>query len=182
MDVVGAISNIGSGAIDIATGGIVGMFGRLIPFVVDVWDRRSQRAHELAMMDKQEALDRRKFEEGITLEKLKGELKEGLIHLQGMIDLNKKMEDTSDKYPSIYFLNKAFRPFAAFWWCIFLYTLAMGLQVYLIWFSGDVQAGMSMEAFAKAFLTVWGPDEKAIVGMILGFFFINRAITGRFSG
>lgn len=152
-------------------GTLFGGLFRLAPAVMEFFDKKDERKHELAMLDKQLAVDAARAQQNMDL-----------ASLQGSIDLDKldvtalteavKIQGQLTGVKWVDGLNALMRPLITFWWVIVLYTAALGAEFYTLWF-------LSNEPVAKAIMGVFGEDEKAIAASIISFWFVDRALRKR---
>lgn len=152
-------------------GTLFGGLFRLAPAVMEFFDKKDERKHELAMLDKQLAVDAARAQQNMDL-----------ASLQGSIDLDKldvtalteavKIQGQLTGVKWVDGLNALMRPLITFWWVIVLYTAALAAEFYTLWY-------MSNEPVAKAIMGVFGEDEKAIAASIISFWFVDRALRKR---
>jgi hypothetical protein len=149
-------------------GTLFGGLFRLAPELLKWLDRRDDRAHELAMFDKQLEADKFKFQAAQQLAQIEGENALNLADVQAMIAAT-NAQGQKTGIPFVDGLNALVRPILTFWWCIVLYTAALGAEFYtLVW--------VMHQSTAEAILNIWGQDEKAIVASIISFWFVDRAL------
>lgn len=146
--------------IETLLGGLMGGLFRLAPEVFKFFDKKNDRAHELAMMDK-------------TLEatKLEGQNKLGLqqevTYGQG-IDALTTAVAAQGKQTGIKFvdaLSALVRPVITYWFMA-IYMMVKTTGIYLV-----VQSTGDWSAAIK---TAWSPDDMAIFAGILNFWFLSR--------
>lgn len=140
---------------------------RLVPEVLKAWDAKNQRAHELAMFDKQIAADNARAaaaERGIQLQ---NEGAMGLAEIQAIVEATRAQAVPSG-VAWVDALSASVRPVLTYWWAIVLYTVALGTEFYM-----TLTLGRSAP---EAFLTIWGDAEVGIVLSMIGFWFADRAL------
>jgi hypothetical protein len=146
-------------------GGLLGGIFRLVPEVLKFFDAKNERQHELSMQDK-----------AIEFQKLKGDQVIDEIAAQGQVSWNEAALDTLKTSIETQFrpsgikwvdaLSTLIRPLITVQWVIGLYPAVITAGFILA-----IQGGMPpLEALVRAF----GPDEKALVGAILNFWFVGR--------
>lgn len=151
-------------------GSLLGGLFRLAPEFLQWMDKKNERAHELAMLDKQ-----------LEADKLRSDLRINEIQAQGNITLDAAGLDalkeaikaqgqlTGIKWVDAF--NALMRPLITFWWVIVLSTAVQVCMFILLLNSGI--------APVEAILKMWGPEEKAIVAGIINFWFLDRVIRNR---
>lgn len=153
-----------SGGGSTVVGGFFGGLFRVIPEVIKLFDRKNERAHELAM---QTWLYRQ--------QQLAGQQKESQMQQQGQMEWNKGYLDalvtaikgqgpTGVKWVDA--INALVRPLITFQWVIVLYPTAL-VASFVLAVNGGADP---LEALTQIF----GPEEKAICAGIINFFFLNR--------
>ncbi len=156
--------------IETLLGTALGGVFRMAPEVLKWLDRKDERKHELAMLDKQIDADRLKLEAGQKLADTQAEERITLADLQAMIEATKAQAvQTGVKWVDA--LSSLMRPTITFWWVIVLYTGALVAQFLVLVQQGD--------SGVQAILHLWGPDERAIVASIVAFWFVDRSLRKR---
>jgi squalene cyclase len=151
-------------------GTLLGGVFRMAPEVLKWLDRKDERKHELAMLDKQIDADRLKLEAGQKLADTQAEERITLADLQAMIEATKAQAvQTGVRWVDA--LSSLMRPTITFWWVIVLYTGALVAQFLVLVQQGD--------SGVQAILHLWGPDERAIVASIVAFWFVDRSLRKR---
>jgi hypothetical protein len=150
---------------------------RLAPEVIRFFDKKEDRAHELAMVDRQIALENQKLE----ADKQRSYMRVNEAQVTGDIQLDAAGLDALQKAIQaqgqasgvkwVDGFNSLMRPLITFWWVIVLTTL-----VEICMFTLLVKAGT---APVEAVLKLWGEEEKAIVAGIINFWFLDRVIRRR---
>jgi len=161
-------------------GGFGGALARLIPEIMKFFDAKNERAHELAMQDKQ-----------IEFQRISGAQKMDEIRAQGENAWNEgtmealaeaiKGQDAILPMPGGRWGNlfttmanvasKMMRPLITIQWVIILYP-----SVIVATFVLSVMGGSEPLSVLKQ---VFGVEEKAIVSMILGFWFVDRVLKSK---
>lgn len=153
--------------IETLLGGLFGGISRMVPEVLTWIDKRNERAHELAMFDKQLEADRLRSQNAITEMKTQGQIGLDLAGVQALTESIKSQGQLTGN-SIIDGINSLVRPVLTFWWVIILSTAAFVCQYLLL-----VQSGLPA---AAAVVQLWGAPEKAIVASILNFWFLDRVI------
>jgi len=148
-------------------GGVVGGIFRLAPEVLNWFDRKDARKHELEMQEKAY-----KFEElrgSQRMAEMEHETQQildsgGLDALKEAIKAQAVM--TGIKWVDA--VNSTVRPFLTYWWCVFLFTAAKTCQFIALLDNGFTKV--------QAVNILWTPNEMAIVAGIINFWFLDRVI------
>lgn len=160
--------------IETVAGGLVGGIFRLFPEVINYFGKKEERKHEIEMIKVGIDADKARAEYRLKEAEFAANAATDTAYLQAFAEAQK----SQGKKTGIVWvdaISQTVRPFLTYWWCVVLYTVAMGCQ-----FSLALDGGMDM---ADAFLSIWGPSEKAIVSSIFSFWFVDRAIVkGRHVG
>ena len=143
-----------------------GLF-RLLPEVLKFLERKDDRKHELAMFDRQLDADKLKGQMALDQTRAQAEGALSLAEVNAIIEATRAQAITTGiKWVDA--ISSLMRPVITFWWVIVMYTGALVAQYTVL-----VQQGATQVA---AIITLWGPDEKAIVGSIVGFWFADRSL------
>lgn len=144
-------------------GTLFGGLFRFAPEVLKFFERRDDRRHELAMLDKQMEADRLRGQ----LAAQQAEAALGVEELRAIIEAT-RAQSVQSGIGWVDAINSLMRPLITFWWVIVLYT------VYLICgYASLLQSGVSG---LDAALAVFGNEEKAIVASIISFWFVDRSL------
>lgn len=152
-------------------GSLFGGFFRLGPELFKFLDAKADRAHELAMFDKQLDADKQKGQ--LTLDQINAQAAATISadELQALIEATKAQAvQTGIRWVDA--LSSLMRPMLTFWWAIVLYSAALGAEFYTLVYVSHVP-------LINAVMQLWGPDEKAIVASIMSFWFVDRALRKR---
>lgn len=151
---------------------------RLLPSVMDWLHKGQDNAHELAMVDKQIALAKVQSEQKIAEIGAQGGDTRATLAAQvdgnvetgwsdALADAIKAQSNlTGVKWVDA--MNQSVRPIITYWWCLVLYTAAkvVGITVALT-------DSAPLAQFAPILVTDF---DKAVIGSILGFWFVDRAL------
>jgi len=149
-------------------GMIFGGVFRLLPELMKWMDKKDERRHELALLEKNMEADRLRAEMHIRQIEAEADVILGKAEIDAIIAATKAQGQRSG-VRWIDGLNSLLRPVIAFWWVIVLYSGALCVQFYaLVW--------KFHESVPVAVLTVFGEQEKSIALSIIGFVFVDRAI------
>lgn len=151
--------------IETLLGGLMGGVFRVVPEALKWMDRKNERAHELAMQDRQ-----------IAFEQLRGQQKMAEIGAgadadwnTGAIEALKESIAGQGKASGVRWidgLSTLMRPLITLQWVVVLYPAVLVAS-----FTLAVNAGV---APLVALVQVFGPSEKAICSGILNFWFLGR--------
>lgn len=148
-------------------GTLLGGAFRMAPEVLKWLDRKGDRAHELAMFDKQLAADKIRAESQLKLEQLQSDTTLVNAELAAMIAAtNAQAVKSGVKWVDA--MSALMRPLITFWWVVVLYTVALSARFWVL-----VQQGTPN---IEAIVLLWGVDEKAIVASIIAFWFVDRSL------
>lgn len=149
-------------------GGGLGGLLRLAPEVMKLMDRKNERSHELAMFDKQLEADRLKGEQRLAETQAAGQItldQAGLVALTESIKAQGQL--TGVKWVDA--LSQLMRPLITLQWVVLLYpAVIVASFITLLHGGGDVLSSLQK---------VFGTEEKALVSVIIGFWFVNRSMT-----
>lgn len=153
--------------IETLLGGVFGGLLRMAPEVIKWLDRKSERAHELSMFDKQLEADKFRSDAQFQTAQLQSETLTGMAELAAMAAATKAQSvKTGVKWVDA--MSSLMRPLITFWWVIVLYSAALIARFCVI-----VQTGVPN---IDAIVMMWGADEKAIVMSIISFWFMDRTL------
>lgn len=156
--------------IETLLGTLFGGIFRMAPEVLKWLDRKDERAHELAMFDKQLEADKLKGEQAQKLAETEADKGIGLAEIQALIEgARAQALQTGIKWVDA--ASALMRPFLTFYWCVVLYTAALVAQFVVL-----VQGGASN---VQAIVALWGPQEKAIVASVFAYWFLDRTLRKR---
>ena len=153
-------------------GGVAGSVARLIPAGLEHLDKKNDRAHELAMFEKQLEADR-----------LRAEQKIEEAHLEGAIALDAKQLDAlrsgnaqqaqmaAAAGGSAAWLSATVRPFATYQLLV-LYGLAK-----IATFSLMCLDASSARDIAASAATLYNENDMALLASIMSFWFLDRHYT-----
>lgn len=144
---------------------------------------RDKMAHELAMLQASAAIEDRRAEQAMAQLKQASEAQLAAIRAKGDADtqveeqralgvaLLAQLQPTG--VPWIDGLNSSVRPILTYWHCLVLYTAAKTCLVLALAAAGQLG---DWTAIAKVLIT---PFDEAIVGSMLGFWFVDRSLRKR---
>lgn len=139
---------------------------RAVPEVLSFFDKKNERAHELAMMDKQTELKKLEAQSAMALavEQHDSSVDAGLVN--AFIEAQKSQAvQTGIKFVDA--LNALVRPAIAY--AIFgLYALVRIVTLF-------VAIKTNPAAWASIIASCWTTEDMAMLNMVLGFFFVGRA-------
>ena len=157
--------------IETLVGTFLGGVFRMAPEILKWIDRKDERKHELSMFDKQLEADRLKGDQALSQITAQTDASIGLAEIQAIIEATKAQAVVTG-IRVVDGINSLMRPMITFWWVIVLYTAALVAQYVFLIDQG--------ETAAKAILTLWGVEEKALVSSIVGFWFVDRSLRKAF--
>lgn len=153
--------------IETLLGSLFGGLFRMAPEVLKWMDRKDERAHELAMFDKQLEADKLKGDQALAQINAQADASIGAAEVQAIIEATKDQgKQTGIKWVDA--LNALVRPVLAFQWLIFLWP-----AVIVAGFVLAVQAGTDPLVALKA---AFGIDEKAMAASVASFWLVDRSL------
>lgn len=153
--------------IETLLGTLFGGAFRLAPEVFKFFDRKDERAHELAMLDRQIEADQLKAEHGETLAHIEADRAIGVAELGGLIEATKAQAvQTGIRWVDAF--NALIRPLLALQWLILLWPACI-----LAGFALAVQSGTDPLLALKA---AFGVDEKAMAASVASFWLVDRSL------
>jgi hypothetical protein len=147
--------------IGVITGGLF----RLAPELLKLIQAKRDQAHELAMMDKQLAVDKSRADQALDLAHTNNAFEQGKQELAALIEA---LKIPPSGIPLIDALSASVRPVLTYWWCLGLYTAAKVLLVIAAF-----QANDTLAVLAKTVLTDF---DRQVVGSIFGYWFLDRTL------
>jgi hypothetical protein len=143
-------------------GGIFGGLLRLAPEAFKFFDRKGERSHELAMLNKEMEFARVRGE--IEMHKVEANISMSELNAIG-VAIQEQGETARSAGWFVAALSALVRPLVTYW-IVALYslhkiaTLSMAYDA-----NGD---------WRQVMLTNWTPDDAGMLSMILGFYFVGR--------
>ena len=159
--------------IETLIGTLFGGLFRLAPEVLKWLDAKNDRAHELAMFDKQLEADRLRATSEIDKINAQSSAAMGVEEIRAIVEAT-KAQATQTGIKFVDGFNSLIRPALAAQWLIFLWP-----AVIVAGFVMAVAAGADPLVALKA---AFGVDEKAMAASIASFWLVDRSLrTGLFS-
>jgi len=162
-------------------GGGLGALIRFVPEVLKFFNERNERDHEFRMLQEQRKLDESRSQQRIDELYAQGDMSEQAAYGTALIEAIKgQAKPTGIRWVDA--LSASVRPVITYWWMA-LYTLIKAAVV--AGASIEFYLGMKAAAFAlgavsgylEVFVTrTWTAWDAGILGMILGFWFVDRTI------
>jgi hypothetical protein len=153
---------------------LLGLLGgavtRLLSFWAEYKKQKQDNEHELALLDRQTALEEIKHKNKITEIGIQSDAD---IDVEWSKALSEALKPASSGVPFVDGLNALVRPFMTFWWCLVLYSVSKGFIIY-----ASLQEAMDAKQMASLVLTDF---DFAVVGSILGYWFVDRGLR-KFTG
>lgn len=150
---------------------IFGLLGgglmRLLPSLLSFFKEGRDLKHELVRLDKEVELEKMR---GANAVQERADMSQQAIDTRwadGLVEaLKGQMAPTGDKWLDR--VNVSVRPILTYWWCIVLYTVHKGM---LLWIG--VQEKLPLKEMAPIVMTEF---DRAVVGSIIGFWFVDRSL------
>ena len=167
-------------------GGGLGGLLRFVPEILKLFTEAKDRAHELEMTKLQLSIDKARADQAIDLVHAQGETQQAVTQMQAYLAAMEGQGKMSG-VPWVDAMNQSVRPVVTYWWMALLtlykivITIVATIELYAAMkvASGIVGFGPALTTYADR---VWTPGDAGILAMILGFWFVDRAIrknTGR---
>lgn len=157
--------------IETLLGTLFGGAFRLAPEILRWLDRKNERAHELAMFDKQLEADKLKGAQALAQINAQADAAISVAEIQAIIEATKAQSaQTGIKWVDA--LNALIRPLLALQWLILLWP-----AVVVAGFVLSVQAGIDP---LTALRSTFGVDEKALAASVASFFLVDRSLRKMF--
>lgn len=139
---------------------------RLVPEVFKLVTLKKEQDHEYRMTELQLKIDRARADQEIdklyanqSLEAVRGEMSAYVEAMKG--------QGRMSGVKWIDGLNQSVRPVLTYWWQL-LFSMYKFCTIVVAWRTTE-----TFDEFTKA---IWTSDDAAILSMILGFWFVDRAI------
>lgn len=157
--------------IETLLGTLFGGLFRMAPEVLKWMDRKDERAHELAMFDKQLEADKLKGDQQLAQINAQADANIGAAEIQAIIEATKAQAvQTGIKWVDA--LNALVRPLLAMQWLILLWP-----AVIVAGFALAIQHGTDPLVALKA---AFGVDEKAMAASVASFWLVDRSLRKMF--
>lgn len=149
-------------------GSALGSVARLIPEILTWLDKKDERKHELALLDKNLEADKFKAEHQIHLVQAENEAAVNLEELRGLIEVSGKQTNLKSGVAWIDGFNSLIRPLLAFQWLILLWPAVITFKAYILY-----RTGADLAQYVDV---LFGSDEKALASSVASFFLVDRAL------
>jgi len=157
--------------IETLLGTLFGGLFRMAPEVLKWMDRKDERAHELAMFDKQLEADKLKGDQQLAQINAQADANIGAAEIQAIVEATKAQAvQTGIKWVDA--LNALVRPLLAMQWLILLWP-----AVIVAGFALAIQHGTDPLVALKA---AFGVDEKAMAASVASFWLVDRSLRKMF--
>ena len=145
-------------------GGLLGGLFRLAPEVLKWLDRKDERAHELSMLDKEMAFAQIRAEQAMHTV-------DAQVDVVQLDAIGKALEDQANMAIAagkfVAGISALVRPLVTYW-VVALWSGVKIASIVLVYQSGG--------SWQEMLLKNWGPDDNAILSMLLIFWFVGRSI------
>jgi hypothetical protein len=145
-------------------GGLLGGLFRLAPEVLKWLDRKDERAHELAMLEREMDFARIRAEQAMHTVDAQVDISQ-LDAIGKALDGQAAMAVAAGKFVSG--ISALVRPLVTYW-VVGLWSAVKVAAIVLAYQTGG--------GWQDMLLANWGPDDNAILSMILIFWFVGRAL------
>jgi len=147
-------------------GGGIGGLLRFVPEIIKFFGDRNDRDHEFRMATLQLQIDQARAAQAIDLVHAQGEAAEMAGQMQAYAEALKGQSQITG-VPWVDALNSTVRPFITYWWMILFAVYKLCTIVTL------ATKTSTLADFAAG---IWTDNDWGILSMILGFWFVDRAI------
>lgn len=147
-------------------GGGLGGLLRFVPEIFKLFTEQRDRDHEFRMTQLQLDIDKARAAQAIDLVHAQSEAAQATSEMQAYIEAIKGQGQMSG-VPWVDALNQSVRPVVTYWWMSLftVYKIATIVAACLAWTTLD------------DFITkLWTVQDAGVLSMILGFWFVDRAI------
>ena len=145
-------------------GGLLGGLFRLAPEVLKWLDRKDERAHELSMLDKEMAFAQIRAEQAMHTV-------DAQVDVAQMDAIGKALEGQATMAVAagkfVAGISALVRPLVTYW-VVALWSGVKIASIVLVYQGGG--------SWQEMLLKNWGPDDNAILSMLLIFWFVGRSI------
>lgn len=147
-------------------GGGLGGLLRFVPEIIKLFTEQRDRDHEYRMTQLQLEIDKARAGQAIDLVHAQGDMALQTGEMQAYVEAIKGQGQMTG-VPWIDALNQSVRPMVTYWWMLLFtaYKIANLAAVALHW--------TSLDDFIQR---LWTVQDAGILSMILGFWFVDRAI------
>ncbi len=145
-------------------GGLLGGLFRLAPEVLKWLDRKDERAHELSMLDKEMAFAQICAEQAMHTVDAQVDVAQ-LDAIGKALEGQANMAIAAGKF--VAGISALVRPLVTYW-VVALWSGVKIASIVLVYQSGG--------SWQEMLLKNWGPDDNAILSMLLIFWFVGRSI------
>ncbi len=169
--------------LETAGGAAFGAILRLVPEAFKIWDRKNERAHELAMQDKALAFEQLRGANRLEEIRAEGEEKYDQGALAALIESVKAQARTASK--RIDELTQSVRPVTTYALLTLYIAVKLLLTVAALTAAAVgllLQSDLSLVAFLQAFTVtlkevaavIWTPADAALLAGVFNFWFLGR--------
>lgn len=140
---------------------------RMLPSIIELFKRKQDNAHELALLEKNLAIEKqrganRELEiQAMTTQAVEENWSQGLVEA-----LRAQTQITGDKWLDR--VNVSVRPILTYWWCVVMYTAGKTVLIY--------GAFVDKLPVAQFYPLLMSDFDRGVVGSIIGFWFVDRAL------
>ena len=147
-------------------GGGLGGLLRFVPEILKLFTDQRDRDHEYRMTQLQLDIDKARAAQAIDLVHAQSEAAQATSEMQAYIEAIKGQGQMSG-VPWVDALNQSVRPVVTYWWMSLftVYKIATVVAACLAW--------TSLDDFLPK---LWTVQDAGVLSMILGFWFVDRAI------
>jgi hypothetical protein len=144
-----------------------GGLARLVPFLIDFFKQRQEAEHEYRMTQLQLQIDQARAAQQIDLAHAQAEIAAAAGEMQAWGEAIKAQGQPSG-VGWVDAVSATVRPFLTYYWCVLLYGSAKVIQIIVAF-----QANTPLAGFVPVLITEF---DQAVIGSMLSFWFVDRAL------
>lgn len=156
-----------------------GLF-RLAPKIIEYQDKKLDRQHEKDMLDLQLRADEARSKQELQKLETQGQIQNQLEELKALVAVNtvqgQVRQLSGNKWLDAMLIlsevaSSFVRPMLTYWYCVVAYGSYKTASLYLMLEQGT--------KWSDAVITMWTPNDHAVMFSIIGFWFVDRALRKR---
>lgn len=150
-----------------ALGALLGFGTRVFPAILEFFNKKRDNEQELAMMDKQLALEQYRAANKLQEIKAQEDANESGKWAEALqTALGAQGQPTGIKWLDA--INSSVRPVLTYWWCLLLYSAQKFILVIVAY-----QAATPLAGYVQILVTDF---DRGVISSILGFWFVDRVL------
>jgi len=161
--------------IETLLGGLLGGLTRMAPELLKFFDRKNERAHELALLAANLESDKAKLAGSLAVANVQNEATQFTSSL-GALSEAIKAQGVKTGIAIVDAINALVRPTVTY------ILFSMWTAVKLVTLVHLIQTNPGWDALAKAIPIWWGPEDQAMLSAVLNFWFLGRVFDKTLKG